>query len=181
MVLEALCRLSVEYIEDIYDPHLTLKTTFLLEISSLNRVGDLQFLSVAPTHLDFAPSMAKAFLFLRTGYVPKVPSSAPQPIVLQACCAHTFWELDQQSTIVYVQCEHWVHTCTEMPSGEMRTNCSSATVPLGDICRYKALLTIFSPLSSPRRWESELSQFGVWRTPSLSHRCPNTGHLQFYW
>ncbi len=34
---------------------------FLLAISSLKRVGDLQALSVAPTHLDFAPGMAKVF------------------------------------------------------------------------------------------------------------------------
>ncbi len=38
---------------------------------------------MAPTHLDFAPGMAKAFLYPRPGCVLKVPSSAPQPIVLQ--------------------------------------------------------------------------------------------------
>ncbi len=63
VVLNALCRPPFEPIEEITDRHLTLKTVFLLAISSLKRVGDLQALSVAPTHLDFAPGMAKAFLY----------------------------------------------------------------------------------------------------------------------
>ncbi len=96
VVLEALYRHPFEPIEEISDHHLTLKTTFLLAISSLKRLGDLQALSVAPYHLHFVPSMAKAFLYLRTGYVAKVPSSAPQPIVLQPFCPPPFWEPDQQ-------------------------------------------------------------------------------------
>ncbi len=39
VVLEALCRPPFEPIEEISDPHLTLKTIFLLAISSLKRVG----------------------------------------------------------------------------------------------------------------------------------------------
>ncbi len=97
VLLEALCRPPFKPIEEISDRHLTLKTTFLLAISSIKRVGDLQVLSVAPTHMDFAPSMAKAFLYPRTGYVPKVPSSAPQPIVLQAFCPPPRREPDQQN------------------------------------------------------------------------------------
>ncbi len=123
VVLEALCRPPFEPIEEISDHHLTLKVTFLLAISSLKRVGDLQALSVAPTHLDFAPGMAKAFLYPRTGYVPKVPSSAPRPIVLQAFCPPPFREPDQQNLSVCVQCEHWTHMSTELPCGEGRTNC----------------------------------------------------------
>ncbi len=46
VVLEALCRPPFVPIEEISDHHLTLKTTCLLMISSLNRVGDLQALSV---------------------------------------------------------------------------------------------------------------------------------------
>ncbi|KAI2647883.1 DNA-directed RNA polymerase subunit B' [Labeo rohita] len=60
------------------------------------RVGDLQALSVAPSFLDFAAGLAKAFLHLRPGYIPKVPSSAPRPVVLQAFCPPPFWEPDQQ-------------------------------------------------------------------------------------
>ncbi len=71
VVLEALFRQPFEPIEDISDHHLTLKTVFILVISSLKRVGDLQALTVAPTHLDFVPGMAKAFLYPCVGYVPK--------------------------------------------------------------------------------------------------------------
>ncbi len=77
-VLEALCRPPFEPIEEISDHHLTFKVTFLLAISSLKRVGDLQAPSVASTHLDFAPGMPNVFLYPRTGYFPKVPSSAPR-------------------------------------------------------------------------------------------------------
>ncbi len=96
VVLDALCRPPFEPIEEITDCHLTLKTVFLLAISSLKRVGDLQALSVAPTHLDFATGMAKAFLYPRAGYVPKVPSVTPQPVVLQAFSPPPFRDPDQQ-------------------------------------------------------------------------------------
>ncbi len=96
VVLEALCRPPFEPIEEISDRHLTLKTVFLLAITYLKRVGYLQALSVAPTHLDFAPGMAKAFLYPRAGYVPKGPSFTPQPVVLQAFSPPPFREPDQQ-------------------------------------------------------------------------------------
>ncbi len=90
VVLDALCRPPFEPIEEISDRLLTLKTVFLLAISSLKRVGDLQALSVAPSYLDFAPGLAKVFLYPRAGYVPKVPSSTPRPVVLQAFCPPPF-------------------------------------------------------------------------------------------
>ncbi|MCJ8749920.1 hypothetical protein PDJAM_G00193080 [Pangasius djambal] len=96
VVLEALCKPPFEPIEKISDRLLTLKTAFLLAISSLRRVGDLQALSVAPSYLDFAPGLAKAFLYPRAGYVPKVPSSAPRPVVLQAFCPPPFREPDHR-------------------------------------------------------------------------------------
>ncbi|KAL0159594.1 hypothetical protein M9458_043319, partial [Cirrhinus mrigala] len=96
VVLEALCLPPFEPIEEISDCHLSFKTSFLLALSSLKRVGDLQALSVAPSFLDFAPGLSKAFLHPRTGYVPKVPSSAPRPVVLQAFCPPPFREPDQQ-------------------------------------------------------------------------------------
>ncbi|KAI2657390.1 Piriformospora indica-insensitive protein 2 [Labeo rohita] len=65
-------------------------------INVQRRVGDLQDFSVASSHLDFAPGMAKAFLHPRPGYVLKVPSSAPRPVVLQAFCPPPFREPDQQ-------------------------------------------------------------------------------------
>ncbi len=86
VVLEALCRPPFEPIEEISEHLLTLKTVLLLALFSLKRVGDPQALSVAPSFLDFAPGLAKAFLYPRAGYVPKVPSSVPRPVVLQAFC-----------------------------------------------------------------------------------------------
>ncbi|KAI2646337.1 hypothetical protein H4Q32_026326 [Labeo rohita] len=78
VVLEALC-----------GPPLSLS-------KSPRRVGDLQALFVAPSHLDFAPGMAKVFLYPRPGYVPKVPSLPPRPVVLQAFCSPPFRDSDQQ-------------------------------------------------------------------------------------
>ncbi len=134
VVLDALCRPPFEPIEDISDRHLTLKTVFLLAISSLKRFGDLQALSVAPTHLDISPGMAKAFLYPRAGYVPKVPSVTPQPVVLQAFSPPPFREPDQRKGLtVCVQCKHWTHTSTELPCGEGWTNCWFAMVPLREM------------------------------------------------
>ncbi|KAL0199818.1 hypothetical protein M9458_003005, partial [Cirrhinus mrigala] len=67
VVLEALCRPPFDPIEEISDRHLTIKTVLLLALSSLKRVGDLQALSVAPSCLDFAPGLTKAFLYLCAG------------------------------------------------------------------------------------------------------------------
>ncbi|KAI2654784.1 Casein kinase I isoform gamma-1 [Labeo rohita] len=65
--VEALCGPPFEPIEESSDRHLTLKTVLLLALTSLKRVGDLQALSVAPSYLDFAPGIAKAFLYPRHG------------------------------------------------------------------------------------------------------------------
>ncbi|KAI2662289.1 ORF V: Enzymatic polyprotein [Labeo rohita] len=88
VMLEALCRPLFKPIEDISDRFLIIKTTLLL--TSLKRVGDLQALSVAPSNLDFAPGLAKAFLYPRAGYVPKVTSAAPEPVVIQEFCPPPF-------------------------------------------------------------------------------------------
>ncbi|KAI2650701.1 Glycerol kinase [Labeo rohita] len=96
VVLEALCRPPFEPLEETPDHLLTIKTALLLALTSLKRVGDLQALSVAPSHLEFAPGMTKAFLYPRPGYVPKVPTNTPQPVVLQAFCPPPFREPDQQ-------------------------------------------------------------------------------------
>ncbi|KAI2653718.1 Fumarate hydratase class II [Labeo rohita] len=82
--------------EPIENQFLAIKTVLLLALTSLKQVGDLQALSVAPSYLDFAPGMAKAFLYPRAGSVPKVPTVAPQPVVLQAFCPPPFREPDQQ-------------------------------------------------------------------------------------
>lgn len=63
---------------------ITLKTIFLLAISSLKRIGDIQTLSITPSCLEFALGMVKAFLHPRPGYVPKVLTNTVSPVVLQA-------------------------------------------------------------------------------------------------
>ncbi len=95
VVLEALCKPPFEPIEQVSERLLTLKTVLLLAISSLKRVGDLQALSVAS--IDFTPGLAKVFLYPRVGYVPKVPSSVPRPVVLQAFCPPPFREPNQEN------------------------------------------------------------------------------------
>ncbi len=70
MVLEALCKLPFEPIEEVSERLLTLKTVLLLAIHSLKRVGDLQALSVAPSCIDFAPGLAKAFFVPSCGVRP---------------------------------------------------------------------------------------------------------------
>ncbi len=122
VVLEALCKPPFEPIEEVSKRLLTLKTVLLLAISSLKRVGNLQALSVAPSFIDFAPSLAKVFLYPRVGYVPKVPSCCryhgllySRLFVLLPSGSPT-----RESLIVCVQCEHWTHTSTELPCGGRR-------------------------------------------------------------
>ena len=109
MVLEALCKPPFEPIEEIAGRYLTIKTAFLLAITSLKRVGHLQDLSVAPSYLDFAPGMAKVFLYPRAGYVPKVPSVIPQPIVLQAFSPPPFGDPDQQKLNCMCPVRAYIH------------------------------------------------------------------------
>ncbi len=54
---------------------LSLKTTLLLALVSVKRVGDLQALSVNPTCLEFRPNDSKVVLKPRLGYVHKVLST----------------------------------------------------------------------------------------------------------
>ncbi len=51
---------------------------------------------VAPSRLESAPGMVKAFLHPRPGYFPKVPTNVPRPIVLQAFCPPLFRTPDQE-------------------------------------------------------------------------------------
>ncbi len=109
VVLEALCKPPFEPIEEVSERLLTLKMVLLLAISYLKRVGDLQALSVAPSFLDFAPGLAKAFLYPRAGYVPKVPSSVPRSVVLQAFCPPPFREPDQEKLNCMCPVRAYVH------------------------------------------------------------------------
>ncbi|MGL5643882.1 MAG: hypothetical protein ACRCW3_03885, partial [Metamycoplasmataceae bacterium] len=84
VVLEGLSAAPFEPLESAEAKNLTLKLAFLLAITSLRRVGDLQALAISPTCLEFAPGDVKAILTPRAGYVPKVPSSGVRSVVLQA-------------------------------------------------------------------------------------------------
>ncbi len=54
---------------------LSLKTTLLLALASVKRVGDLQALSVNLVFLEFGPNDSKVVLLPRLGYVPKMFST----------------------------------------------------------------------------------------------------------
>ncbi len=54
---------------------LSFKTTLLLALASVKRVGDLQALSVNPVCLEFGPNDSKVVLTPRLSYVPKVLST----------------------------------------------------------------------------------------------------------
>jgi len=75
---------------------LTLKTMFLLGISSLKRIRDLQALSVSPSCLDFALRMVKVLLHPRPGCIPKVSTNVARSIVLQALCPPPFKDANQE-------------------------------------------------------------------------------------
>ncbi len=51
---------------------------------------------LAPSYLEFAPCMVKAFLHPRPGYVPKVPANVVRSIMLQAFCPTPFQNADQE-------------------------------------------------------------------------------------
>ncbi len=84
----AMCKPPFEPLEEVPDKFLTIKTVFLLAISSLKRSSTFKpFLW--PLHIL---SLRLAFLYPRPGYIPKVPSSVPRLVVLLAfpegtrCC-----------------------------------------------------------------------------------------------
>lgn len=97
LLLEGLPAAPFEPIEEVPEKVLTLKAVLLLSVSSLKRFEDLKALSVAPTHLEFALGMVKAFIHPRPGYVPKVTTNIAAPIVLQAFCHPHFQTSDQEN------------------------------------------------------------------------------------
>ncbi len=101
VVLEALSKAPIEPLEEVPLIFLTVKTVFILTISSLKRVSDLQALSVAPSCLVFAPGMARAFLYPRPDMSPKVPSVIPRLVIIQAFCPPPFRDADQEK-LTYV-------------------------------------------------------------------------------
>ncbi len=96
IVQQGLSLAPFEPLEEVPAKFVTLKALFLLAISSLKRIGDLQALSVTPSCLEFAPGMVKAFLHPRPGYIPKVTANVARSIMLQAFCPPPFQDADQE-------------------------------------------------------------------------------------
>ncbi len=96
IVLQGISLAPLEPLDEVPAKFLTLKALFLLAISSLKRIGNLQAMSVTPSCLEFAPGMVKAFLHPRPGYVPKVPTNVARYMMLQAFCPPPFQNVDQE-------------------------------------------------------------------------------------
>ncbi len=114
-MLEALCKPPFEPIEQVSERLLTLKTVLLLAISSLKRVGDLQALSVAS--IDFTPVWRKSFCTLVWGTSLRSPPRYRGPLYSRPFVLLPSGSPTRKSLTVCVQCEHWTHTSTELPSG----------------------------------------------------------------
>ncbi len=145
---------------------LTLKALFLLAISSLKRIGDLQALSVAPSCLEFAPDMVKASLHPRPGYVPKVPASVARLIMLQAFCLPPFQNADQErhNLICPVRAlDAYVHRAALWRKNEQLFVCfgpSNKGSPASKQRIGKWVVETNLPL-----WLSSPTRLGVWRPP----------------
>ncbi len=126
VVLEALFKAPFKPIEDVSDMLVTLKTIFLLAISSLKRIRDLQALAVAG--LEFAPGMARAFFFTRDpGMSLKFP---PPRQVLSYCRSFALLPSRKQARKGSICCVQTL-TFTELPSGVKQISCLFALVRLG--------------------------------------------------
>lgn len=101
VVLEGLSLAIFEPIDEVSEKFLSFKVAFLLAITSLKRVVDLQALSAAPSSLEFAPGRVKAILQPRPGYVPKVPSNVAQSVILQAFHPSPLYQLIRKSYTFY--------------------------------------------------------------------------------
>ncbi len=71
VVLEGLSLPPFEPIESATAKNLTFKMVFLLAITSLKRVGDLQALAISPTCLEFAPGELRPFYNLGLAMCPR--------------------------------------------------------------------------------------------------------------
>ncbi len=96
IVLEGLVTTPFEPLESAPVRFLTLKMFFLMAITYLKRVGDLQALSILPSCLDFAPGLVKVILHPHPNYLPKVPFSTMNPVVLEAFCPPPFTTPEQE-------------------------------------------------------------------------------------
>lgn len=126
MVLEGLSLAPFETLDSISEK--LLKMAFLLTITSLKKVGDLQALLVASSCLEFAPGRVKAILHPRLGYVPKLAMSIAHYTILQAFHPPPFVSVDQEKLSQLCPArvlETYVH---RLPSGVRLTSCWFASV-----------------------------------------------------
>ncbi|KAI2642402.1 hypothetical protein H4Q32_028786 [Labeo rohita] len=86
IVLTGLRRDSFEPLESVELKFLSLKTSLLIALTSIKRVGDLHAFSVIESCLEFGPADSNVILRPQPGYVPKVPTSPfrDQVVNLQA-------------------------------------------------------------------------------------------------
>ncbi|KAL0201654.1 hypothetical protein M9458_004841, partial [Cirrhinus mrigala] len=85
-VLTGLQRDPFEPLESVELKYLSLKTSLLIALTSIKRVGDLHTFSVSESCLEFGPADSHVRLRPRPGYVPKVPTTPfrDQVVNLQA-------------------------------------------------------------------------------------------------
>ncbi len=115
--------------------------------------------------------LAKAFLYPRAGYVPKVPSSTLQPVVLQAFCPPPFREPDQQKLNCMCpvrELDTYVHRTALWRREDQLLVCYGP--PKRGLAATKQTLSRWMPfalptsaLISPRLWGSRLTRPEVWR------------------
>ncbi|KAL0152834.1 hypothetical protein M9458_051861, partial [Cirrhinus mrigala] len=86
VVLKGLRRDPFEPLESVELKYLSLKTSLLIALTSIKRVGDLHAFSVNESCLEFGPADSHVRLRPRPGYVPKVPTTPfrDQVVNLQA-------------------------------------------------------------------------------------------------
>ncbi len=112
---------------------LTLKMFFLMAITSLKRIGDLQALSISPSCLDFAPGLVKVILHPHPNYLPKVPFSTMNPVVLEAFCPPPFTTPEQER--LHLLCpvralQIYVHRTSQWRKSEQLFICYGAATGL---------------------------------------------------
>ncbi len=90
IVLEGLVMTPFEPLESAPIRFLTLKMVFLMAITSLKRIMDLQALLISPSCLDFAPGLVKVILHPHPNCLLKVSFSTMNPVVLEAFCPPPF-------------------------------------------------------------------------------------------
>lgn len=119
MVLERLSLAPFEPIDSSSEKFLMLKMAFLLAITSLKRIADLQALSVASSCLDFATGGVKAFLHPRTGYVPKVATNVAWSTDLQAFHPPPHVSTDQERLHLFCSVRSLRHMSSDLPVEEV--------------------------------------------------------------